>query len=170
MLNFESNFFKAGKVLYCMRNTAYIVLIFTALSLTFLASCSDNPQTTPESVVVFSKPGLVDSLTGTCSTFLIRSFILDTLDFSGYRNASIKMNSFADGDLSEIGLYYINSDTAVFVFRASGVNEINSQSEREFSVPDGKKKYILRMKLFSSVCTGQLFSLRIRDFYLYGKK
>ncbi len=80
------------------------------------------------------------------------------------------MNSYADGDLSEIGLYYVNSDTAVFVFRANGTGEINSGGERNFSVPDGKKKYYLRMKLFSSVCTGQLFSLRVRDFYLYGKK
>ncbi len=153
-----------------MRNYTSIILILLILSAVVFQSCSDNIQKNEISEIVYSKSGLVDSLTGTCSTFLVRNFVLDSLDFSGYTGASVRMNSFADGDLSEIGLYYLNADTAVFVFRISGTGEINSGGERSFQIPGDKRKYFLRMKLFSSVCTGQLFSLTVRDFYLYGRK
>ncbi|MCE1164792.1 MAG: hypothetical protein LWX07_05235 [Bacteroidetes bacterium] len=153
-----------------MRRIYSILLIISVLLSFILEACSDNTQSAETPVLLYSKPGLVDSLIGTCSTYLIRNFIIDTLDFSGYKNASVSMNSFADGDLSEISIYYLNSDTAVSVFSVSGISGINTQGERDFNVPNDRKKYYLRMKLYSSVCTGQLFTLRIRDLNIYGKK
>lgn len=148
-------------------NIILYLAIFAALA---AASCSDNVQNPESHTLVYSKPGLVDSLVGTCSTYLVRNFIIDTLDFSGYKNGKLEMNSLTDGDLSEISLFYLNADTASYLIKLNGKDEINSASARAFNLPEGKKKFYLRMKLYSSVCTGQFFSLRIRDLNIYGVK
>jgi len=147
------------------------ILLFLAFIAVFAAaSCSDNIQNPGSSALVYSKPGLVDSLVGTCSTYLVRNFIIDTLDFSGYKSGKLEMNSLTDGDLSEISLFFFNADTASYLVKLNGKEEINSASSRSFDLPSGKKKFFLRMKLYSSVCTGQFFSLRIRDLNIYGVK
>ncbi len=151
-------------------NPSYIVLFLLFILSLNVTSCSDNIQSPETGTLVYSKPGLVDSLVGTCSTYLVRNFIIDTLDFSGYKSGKLEMNSLTDGDLSEISLFFFNADTASYLVKLNGKEEINSASARSFDLPEGRKKFYLRMKLYSSVCTGQFFSLRIRDLNIYGVK
>jgi hypothetical protein len=152
-----------------MKNLIYLSLIIGTL---IIESCSDNPQgnANMNNYLVYEKPGLLDSITGTCSTFLIRNFTLDTLNFSDYNKAVLERNSFTDGDLSEIIIYYLNSDTAVNVLNLQGKGQINSAEPIEFYPPKRNETYYLRMKLYSSVCTGQFFHLKLRDVKIYGMK
>ena len=133
-------------------------------------SCSESPleSSTTSNYLLYQKPGLIDSITGTCSTYLIRNFTLDSIDFSQYDKAVLEKNSFTDGDLSGIQVYYLNSDTAVYVIDLQGKGQINTASSVEFQPPKRKEKYFLRLKLYSSVCTGQLFYLKLRDMKIYG--
>jgi len=135
-------------------------------------SCSESPVESPATgnYLLYQKPGLIDSITGTCSTYLIRNFTLDSIDFSQYDKAVLEKNSFTDGDLSGIQVYYLNSDTAVYVIDLQGRGQINNASFVEFQPPKRKEKYYLRMKLYSSVCTGELFHLKLRDMKIYGVK
>ncbi|MDD5362647.1 MAG: hypothetical protein PHN88_10980 [Ignavibacteria bacterium] len=138
----------------------------------YFYSCSDKIQdpVQTQQTLLYSKPGIVDSLIGTCSTYLVRNFIIDSLDFSAYTGGKIEMNSFSNGDLSELSLFYLNPDTAVYVFNISGKDEINSQIPRTFIPSNRKEKYYFRMKLFASVCTGELYYLKVRDLNIYGVK
>jgi hypothetical protein len=137
-----------------------------------LQSCSENPQgsVSVNQDLIYQKPGLIDSIVGTCSTFLIRNFTLDTINFSSYNKAYLEKDAFTDGDLSEIIVYYLNSDTAVSVLNLQGRDMINSTGRIEFQPTKDKRNYFLRMKLYSSVCTGQLFHLKLRDVKIYGEK
>ncbi|MCX6159404.1 MAG: hypothetical protein NTY74_15595 [Ignavibacteriae bacterium] len=150
----------------------YIMYILMISGMIWAESCSENPQESPatSNYLLYQKPGLIDSITGTCSTYLIRNFTLDSIDFSHYDKAVFEKNSFTDGDLSGIQVYYLTSDTAVNVIDLQGRVQINTTSFVEFQPPKRKEKYYLRMKLYSSVCTGQLFYLKLRDMKIYGVK
>lgn len=146
-------------------------LLFILAGIVILNSCSENPQTigSRNQSLLYQKQGLVDSLVGTCSSYLIRNFTLDTIDFSGYSNGVFEKDSYTDGDLSEIIVYYINADTAVNIVHLEGQSQINSTTQVTFHPPGTKNKYYLRLKLFSSVCTGQLYHLKLRNIRIYGE-
>lgn len=147
----------------------YFIIITALLALT-VVSCSDNLQNSTKisEDIIYHKPGLVDSIVGTCSSFLIRNFTLDTLDMSGYTKCFFEKDAFTDGDLSEIIIYYINSDTAVTLVNLRGTQQINSAAPFEFTPPERKTTVFLRMKLFASVCTGQLYHLKLRNIKISG--
>ena len=152
-----------------MKNLFIIICLSVVI---FLQSCSENPQSvvSETSELVFQQQGLIDSIVGTCSTYLIRNFSLNAIDFSSYNKAVFEKNAFTDGDLSEIIVYYVNSDTAVNVLHLQGKTQINSSGKIEFQPPKDSRNYFLRLKLYSSVCTGQLFHLKLRDLKIYGIK
>jgi len=149
----------------------YLYLI-PVLLLGIFASCSDNAVNTQTGDVelLYQKQGLIDSVVGTCSTFLIRNFELDTIDFSNFRKARLEKESFTDGDLSEIIIYYRQGDSLIQVFNLSGKKQINSMESIEMNIPQNKQVYYLRLKLFSSTCTGELFHLKLRNLKIYGVK
>jgi hypothetical protein len=147
------------------------ILILGFLSL-YAVSCSDNnPQ---QSVLiqeqVYVHNGTLDSLVGTCSVYLIRTFPLDTLDFTGFERIRFERDSFTDGDLSGISLYYLNSEIAVNVINLEGIQAINNTSPVEIQSPKNRTKYFIRLKLNSSFCTGDLFRLVVRNPVIYGVK
>jgi hypothetical protein len=144
-----------------------LILVFLSV---FAVSCSDNPQESKQDVSeqVYSYNGLLDSLVGTCSTFLIRTFPLDTFDFTGYDRIRFERESFTDGDLSGISLFYLNPDTAVHIVNLEGISEINNLTPVETQSPKNRTKYFIRMKLNSSVCTGQLYRLVLRNPAIFG--
>lgn len=150
----------------------YFILIFILAGIITLDSCSENPQNanSGNQALLYQKQGLVDSLVGTCSSYLIRNFTLDTIDFNGYTNGILGKDAYTDGDLSEIIVYYINADTAVNVVHLEGQSRINATAQIKFQVPNQKKQYYLRLKLFSSVCTGQLYHLKLRNIRIYGEE
>ncbi len=155
---------------FCCRCMKLLLIILSFSFLITLQSCSENPQE-PVSInqdLIYQKSGLIDSIVGTCSTFLIRNFTLDTINFSSYSKAILEKDAFTDGDLSEIIVYYLNSDTAVNVLNLQGKDMINSTGRIEFQPPKDTRNYYLRLKLYSSVCTGQLFHLKLRDLKIYG--
>jgi len=145
----------------------YMLLLSGVL---LLEACSDNPQgiVNASNYLVYQKPGLIDSISGTCSTYLIRNFTLDTIDFSAFDKGILEKNAFTDGDLSEIIIYYLNADTAVAVLNLQGKEQINTAGQIEFQPPKRSEIYYLRMKLYSSVCTGEQFHLKLRDVKIYG--
>lgn len=154
----------------CCINMKHLAILLFITLLSALQSCSDDANSLiPESTeIVYSQPGLVDSIVGTCSTYLVRNFPLNNIDFSPYSKAYLEKNAFTDGDLSEIIVYYLNSDTAVNVVHLQGQSQINSLQRIEFHPPEDSRNYFLRLKLYSSVCTGQLFHLKLRDLKIYG--
>jgi hypothetical protein len=146
----------------------FIVLM---LSLVIISGCSDNPvktNTVKTETLLYEKPGLVDSLVGTCSAYLVRTLILDSLDTRNYNELKVKLNAYTDGDLSNVSVYYLNADTNNIVFVINGLNQINNTDSYTFSSPKIKDIFFLRLRLFASVCTGQNYHLKIRDLKIYG--
>lgn len=147
-----------------------IYIISFIFSLILLSGCSDSPTSTnsiPQETLLYSRAGLVDSVVGTCSAYLIRTSIIDSLDTRNYHSLKVEFNSFTDGDLSEVKLYYLN-DTITNLFSLSGTGQINGTGTITFPSPSVNKTFYLRLKLFASVCTGQYYSLRLRDLKIYG--
>jgi hypothetical protein len=88
------------------------------------------------------------------------------LDFESYGNIRVEFDAFTDGDLSTISMHYIQ-DSAINVFEVNGL-EINSTRFVNVSSPNITKDFYLRLKLFSSICTGQLYVLSMRDLKIFG--
>jgi len=137
-------------------------MIFTGCSETSVNSTSHQTET-----LLFEKNGLVDSIAGTCSAYMVRTIILDSIDTRNFKSLKFEMNSFTDGDLSNITLYYLK-DTAVNIFSFDGSNAINNTSSHITISPNIKNTLYLRFRLFSSICTGQYFHLKMYDFRIYG--
>mgnify|MGYP001176902433 FL=1 len=148
----------------------YFILFFVLAGIISLNSCSENPQNvvSEKQELLYQKQGLVDSLVGTCSSYLVRNFVLDSIDFNGYTKGIFEKDAFTDGDLSEIIVYYLNADTAVNIVNLEGQSQINSVNYIEFYPSNNKRLFYLRLKLFSSVCTGQLYHLKLRNINVYG--
>jgi len=149
------------------------LIVLILLSVVFY-SCSESPTGSSESnlseTLLYQQNGLVDSIVGTCSTFLIRTVILDTMDLREYNKLKFEMERFTDGDRSEINMHYVRADTAVKILSAEGLEGINGNNAIVVNSPGNKDKYYFRMKLFSSVCTGQLFHLKVKNLRIYGLK
>lgn len=145
------------------------LIIFFLSSIIFL-SCSENvienSNNQNTGTLLFERNGLVDSVVGTCSTFLIRNIFLDTLNLELYSEIRIEFDAFTDGDLSSLSVYYIQ-DSTILLFELNGSEITNTQSVVVPS-PNLFKDYYLRLKLYSSFCTGQLFVLSVRDLKIYG--
>ena len=149
----------------------FILMLFAGV----FYSCSENPAGSGGEVnytetLLFEQTGVVDSIVGTCSTFLIRTVLLDTLDLRGYSKLKVEMERFTDGDRSEISMHFVRADTAVKVMNAEGLDGINGTEPLRVDSPGNKERYFFRMKLYSSVCTGQLFHLKVKNLRIYGLK
>jgi hypothetical protein len=143
--------------------TILFFLVFLGCKDTSTDSNSVQPGT-----LIFEKPNLVDSLVGTCSAYLIRTSIFDSIDTRNYNNLKIEFNAYTDGDLSNISLYYLNADTNYYIIVLNGINQINSTKNITVPSPKIKDYFFLRLRLFASVCTGQNYHLKIRDLKIYG--
>ena len=146
----------------------FLVIFF--FSFIVFLSCSENiienSNNQNTGTLLYERNGLVDSVVGTCSTFLIRNIFLDTLNLELYRDIRIEFNAFTDGDLSTLSVYYIQ-DSTINLFELNGLEITNTQLVIIPS-PNLLKDYYLRLKLYSSFCTGQLFVLSVRDLKIYG--
>jgi hypothetical protein len=148
-----------------------IFLIFLLFAAVLTTGCGNNPTESyiePEYSQIYQKPGLVDSIVGTCSSYLVRTFPLDTLDFTQYSKLKITMHSFTDGDLSSVQIYRLVNDTIANIYYTEGLQGINTQSPIIVDSPKDRKIYYVRMKLFSSVCTGQYYHLKVRNLNISG--
>jgi hypothetical protein len=146
-------------------------LVILVLSFIIISGCSDNPVKTNETkaeTLLLEKPGLIDSLVGTCSAYLIRTIILDSIDTRNFKELKVELNAYTDGDLSNISVYYLNADTNYNLVVLNGTNQINNTGSYIFSSPLIKDIFFLRLRLYASVCTGQNYHLKIRDMKIYG--
>jgi hypothetical protein len=145
---------------------AYIFLFILILS-----GCNRNLTVEPETyVLLYQKQSLLDSLVGTCSTFLIRTIILDTVNTVGYQKLQINLNAKTDGDLSSVEMFYYKGDSIKTLFSLNGISQINNTNSVTSSSPEDKTQIFVRLKLYSSVCTGQLYYLKIRNVVINGIK
>jgi hypothetical protein len=140
----------------------------------YLSGCSNdtitdnnNGQMPVAGDLLYEKPGLIDSLNGTCSAYLVRNFILDTLDMSAYSQLMIELKGATDGDRSNLILYYIDNG-AMNLIELEGLNEINGNVSMTIPAPDKMSEVNFRMLLFASVCTGHYYNLTVRDLKIYG--
>lgn len=149
----------------------YKYLLLSISALFILAGCSDSPteiNNIQDGTLIYEKLNLVDSLVGTCSAYLIRTSILDSLDTRVYNKLRIEFNAYTDGDLSNVGAYYTNTNTNFYLFELNGINQINNTNSITITSPKIKDIFYLRLRLFSSVCTGQYYHLKIRNLKIYG--
>lgn len=116
--------------------------------------------------LLYEKPGLLDSLNGTCSSYLVRNFFLDTLDMNAYSRLRIEFTGMTDGDRSNVILYYLDNG-AVNLVELEGL-VINGNKMIVIDAPDKMSDVHFRMLLFASICTGQYYNLTVRDVKIYG--
>lgn len=148
------------------------VLIPFLILLMIIAGCSesiDSPTSSQTQVFLYERSGLVDSIAGTCSAYIVRTIVLDSVDTRNFSTIRFEMNSYTDGDLSNITLYYLN-DTAVNIFSLSGIGAINNTTSITSPSPNIKGTLYLRFKLFASICTGEFYHLKMKNFRIFGIK
>lgn len=147
-----------------------LLCIFAVLIMFSLSSCSDNAVTSPAVYdnLVYSKSGLIDSITGTCQGATIRSYeIGDSLDFRNTDKIRIDFESGTDSDISELSVYY-RRDTLVKIMSISG-EDVNNLRTYTVDSPGIKDKFYAGITFKSSVCTGEVFYFKLRDLKVYTK-
>lgn len=140
------------------------------LSMYSLTGCKDNIVEPSEGTYTlqYQRPGLLDSITGDCSVVITRVAYLDSIDFRGASKMKMEFDAHTDADISFIKFFYLNADTAVNIINLEGSEMINRTSI-EADVPDSKQYCYLRLGLRSSVCTGDIFHIKLRDLKIYTK-
>ena len=157
-----------------MLRLKYFLYCFILLgAVVYVNGCADNivtpinsQQTSETKTLLIEKQGLLDSITGTCSSFIIRTSYLDTLDFTGFEEVEITFNAYTDADLSVFNIFYVR-DSAMIVSNLEGLNISNTMTLR---VPSPKVRdfFQVRLRLMASLCTGQIYHLKLRDLKIYG--
>ena len=144
---------------------------FIIVLLISLSACKDNSveTTTPSYGLKFERDGLLDSITGDCSTVVTRVAGLDSLDFRGFSKIKMQYNAHTDADISFLRIFYLQADTAVNVISLDGSDEISNMTSIEVDAPQTKQYFYVRMALRSSVCTGDIFHIKLRDLKIYTK-
>jgi hypothetical protein len=152
------------------RRMKFIIILMIFISFYCLNGCNNNPVSNTDwrGTTLFQKPGLIDSLIGTCSTYLIHTIPLDSLDFRNYGNISFNLDAMTDGDLSGLSIYYVRADTSVYLVNLNGQTEISNTKFISIPSPKIKDKLFMRLKLFASVCTGENYHLTVRDLRISG--
>lgn len=144
----------------------YCIAVLTAA--VCFAGCSENGSIiSPQNeTLIFDKPGRIDSLTGTCSAYIVHTHFLDTLDLTSYENIKITLEGGTDGDLSNIDVFYVR-DSLMNIMSLEGLVINNTMS---ITVPSPKVRefFQVRLKLNSSVCTGHIYHLKLRNLKIYG--
>ena len=143
-------------------------LLIVLLTISFF-SCSDNTVDTnsaPE--LLLSVEGLVEHLGGDCSADQVRTRILGSSDLNQFNKLKIELNGTSDADLSSIQIYYFVNGQQNFLIDLPSREEINSTRTIEVNSPDFAGEIYSRVTLKSSVCTGQIYFLTLRDVRVYG--
>jgi len=148
-------------------------IIFVSLFFSFLIiqGCSDssvNTNSGQSGTLIYERNGLIDSLVGICSAYLVRTSILDSIDTRNYNSLRVEFTAYTDGNLSNITLYYLDSGIIGNLFSLDGTNQINNTITYSTSSPKTKNNLYLRLRLFASVCTGQYYHIKLRNLKVYG--
>ena len=136
----------------------------------FVSGCGKeiSPVSGRTELLVYSRDGVIESFGGDCSAVQIRTSSLGNLNLTGIQKVKFLLNGFSDADLSSIMIYYLNnSGEQVNLINLPHRDQINSTSIIETDSPDYSGEVYLRLTLKSSVCTGQLFHIELRDLKIY---
>lgn len=147
-----------------------IILNFVFLFTILISGCSkeNSPVNGRTELLVYSRDGVIESFGGDCSAVQIRTSSLGNLNLTGIQKVKFTLNGFSDADLSSIMIYYLNNNgEQVNIIDLPHRDQINSTSIIEIDSPDYSGEIYLRLTLKSSVCTGQLFHIELRDLKIY---
>mgnify|MGYP007037477849 FL=1 len=149
----------------------YKYISYCVLLLLLITECKDNLVTNEQSYGLrYERTGLLDSIVGDCSTVITRVVPLDSIDFRGVSKIRMGYNAHTDADISFLKFFYISAaDTAVNIVSLEGTEAISNMSSVEVDAPQTKQYFYLRMALRSSVCTGDIFHIKLRDLKIYTK-
>jgi hypothetical protein len=142
-----------------MLRVKLLILLFLSV---VIYSCGDKIFTpSPFFEVIYEKPGLVDSLRGDCSASQIRTFSLGSHDLAQYDSLLFQFSNSTDADLAFIQIYYPGASHYLMHLEGKSLSEI---THWQIVAPDYEGEVYLRMVLNSSVCTGHMYHLTMRDF------
>jgi len=135
--------------------------------LLFVIGCSkDNPVSQTETLI-YQRDGLIESFGGDCSAVQIRTSSLGNLNFINSQKIKFKLTGFSDADLSSIVIYYLENGEQVNLVNLPHRDQINNTMSIETDSPNINSEIFLRLTLKSSVCTGQIFHIEVRDLKIY---
>ena len=117
---------------------------------------------------MLSVEGLVEHLGGDCSAVQVRTRILGSSDLNQFNKLKIELNGTSDADLSSIQIYYFVNGEQKYLIDLPSREEINSTRTIEVNSPDFAGEIYSRVTLKSSVCTGQIYFLTLRDVRVSG--
>lgn len=140
-----------------------ILLVVSAIA----CNNSNNPVTNRIETLVYERNGIIESLGGDCSAVQVRTSSFGNLDFTNISKVKFNFNGSSDADLSSIVIYYIENNNNINLVDLSDRDQINNTRSVEINSPDYNGEIFLRVTLKSSVCTGQIFHLEIRDLKIY---
>lgn len=151
-----------------MKTSVLIFQISLSLLLFVFIGCETfvETNTIQYSNQIFEKDGLVDSLGGDCSGVQIRTSELDTIDFTNYNSVKFNFNAGTDTDISSFEIFYIESDIKKNLVYLEG-NSINSINQVIINSPKVKTNIYSRVTLQSSICTGQIYYIKLRDIKIF---
>lgn len=149
-----------------MHRKSYLLLVLLAVS---FFSCNDNTiETASAPELLLSVEGLVEHLGGDCSAVQVRTRSLGSADLNQFSKLKIELSGTSDADLSSIQIYYFVNGEQNFLIDLPSREEINSTRDIEVNSPDFTGELHSRVTLKSSVCTGQIYYLTLRDVRIFG--
>ena len=154
-----------------MKTTKHLLLLIVIFTI-LITGCSKNDPVTAvdNSVLIYQRDGIIESFGGDCSAVQIRTSSIGNLDLTNIRKVKFNLSGMSDADLSSISIYYLNSnDEQIYLVNLPHRDQINSTNEIEIDSPNYNGEIFIRCTLKSSVCTGQIFHLELRDLKIYTK-
>ena len=142
------------------------VFIITVM---IISGCSaDDPLTSINENVLYQRDGIVESFGGDCSAVQIRTSSLGIHDLGRFDYLKFNFAAMSDADLSSISIFYINEGQTVYLMNLNERDLINSTQTYTADSPEINSELFLRLTLKSSVCTGQIFHIEMRDLKVTG--
>lgn len=143
-----------------------IVFLFILL----VSGCGkeNSPVSNRTETLVYSRDGVIENFGGDCSAVQIRTSSLGSLNLTGIQKVKFLLNGYSDADLSSITVYYLNSNgEQINVLNLPHRDQINNTRYIETDTPEYSGEFFLRLTLKSSVCTGQIFRIELRDLKIF---
>jgi hypothetical protein len=157
-----------------IKQAKYIILLFAGLTVFVLSSCN-NDVTAPtgqQDVIVYEKPGLVDSAVVNGCYPNTRRFFVDTLDLTEYSKLRVEFDGAANSDGSFIKVYSnTESSTNIENYSVEDAVNINTHHDFMFNKPADKVWMEVRIYINPPVCgEGEFKFTSARDLKIYGIK
>lgn len=146
----------------------FLFFIFSAVIFSCNENAVDTTVDTDTETLIYQYDGLIEDIGGDCSAVQVRTRSYGMFDLTIADRIKFNFNGMSDADLSSISFCYINSnDEQVILIDLTDREQINSTRTVEINSPGLNTEIFSRVTLKSSVCTGQIFFLSLRDLKIY---